>query len=262
MEKNGIPIGSVKDAKPKPQGTLLKGWWATVLSPEEIDAPDKNRGYVDYTKPSTEARSPIDITKKDEKIIRLAVEKYLQENKKSYPVSLMFLPDGTEINYDDFNQNISQKGGIWYLRNPATGKEERLKDTWVEKNEDFLSNATADRFFNLKKQAVQSAVNNVWGKIMFRANRNASKISNQPQPSAVKSKYPKIQAVLDSVKEDIVKVQGRTLTKHYVLEQYMKEEALAQKYGKPYNGQYAVGKNYYNFANFDWSGLYNEMMKK
>ena len=106
MEKQGHPIGSVKDTKTKPGDTVLKGWWATVLDPEEIDAVDKDRGYVNYSKPSTETRSPIDITKKDEIYIRLAVEKYLYANKRTYPISLMFLPDGTEINYDDFSSNI------------------------------------------------------------------------------------------------------------------------------------------------------------
>ena len=137
MEKNGIPIGSVKDTKPKSEGTVLKGWWATVLEPEEIDAPEKLRN-VDYTKPSTEKVSPVDITKKDEKILHLAVEKYLIDNKRIYPISLMFLPDGREITFEDFNNNIYQKGGVWYIKNPTTNKEERLKDTWVEKNKDFL----------------------------------------------------------------------------------------------------------------------------
>jgi len=270
MEKNGIPIGSVKDTKPKSEGTKLKGYWAEILDPEEIDAPDRIRGYVDYSKPSNETRSPIDITKKDEIYIRLAVEKYLQENKKSYPTSLMFLPDGTEINYDDFSQNISQKGGVWYLRNPATNKEERLKDTWVEKNKDFLSNATADRFFNLKKQAVQSAIDAVWGKLMFRHIRKYNafvKDLNKPKPVIITSKYPKIQAVLDSVKDDVVKVQGRFMTKHAVLQEYMKDEAISKqnekRFGKATSSpQYYVAKDYYNFTGFDWDGLYNEMMKK
>jgi hypothetical protein len=201
MEKNGIPIGSVKDTKPKSEGTVLKGWWATVLNPEDIDAPDKNRTYVDYTKPSTEKRSPIDITKKDEKLIRLAVEKYLKDNSQVYPVSSMFLPDGTEIDYNDFVKNISKEKGVYYIFNPATGKKERMKETWIDKEDDLTDNSTADKFFRVKKQAVQHAIDAVWGKIMYRANKNSKNPKDWregPDPTPAKTGPPTGQLNADS----------------------------------------------------------------
>lgn len=78
---------------------------------------------------------------------------------------------------------------------------------------------------------------------------------------------PFLQDILEKVPDEVYKLGGRSTTKHNIIKQYLKEEAMAQQYvkagkGKPYDGQYAVAKDFYDFSNVPWDKIYSAMMKK